>query len=117
MRSLQTASAGWQELKQYQSLLELREAVRLDGRTSAAASAGLRSACWKAFLLFDSVEILTWPKTLGPSRSAYNSLRMHFLQHLEDLEDRDAGYDPLSEDAEVSHSHTVALNGGRSDIS
>lgn len=113
MRSLQNASASWQELKRYHSLPELREAVRLDGRTSAAEGAGLRSACWKAFLLFDTVETSTWPKTLASSRSAYNSLRMHFLQYLDDLEERDVGYDPLSEDAEVSDCHTVAFKWSR----
>lgn len=100
MRSFQDASSSWQELKQYRSLPELRQSVRLDGHTSAAASAGLRSACWKAFLLFESVETATWPKTLSSSRSAYNSLRMHFLQCVENRDD----LDPLSEDAEVSPS-------------
>ncbi|KAK5122254.1 hypothetical protein LTR85_004164 [Meristemomyces frigidus] len=105
MRSLRDASTSWQELKQYHSLAELRESVRLDGHTSAAASAGLRSACWKAFLLFDSVETATWPKTLASSRSAYNSLRLHFLQYLENpADDLEAGYDPLSEDAESTSS-------------
>lgn len=107
MRSLQSASSSWQELKAYHSLPELREAVRLDGRSSAAASAGLRSACWKAFILFDSVETSTWPKDLAASRSAYNSLRMHFLQHLENQDE----FDPLSQDAEVSD-HGLALRYG-----
>ncbi|KAK4539091.1 hypothetical protein LTR36_001929, partial [Oleoguttula mirabilis] len=104
MRSLHDASTSWQALKQYRSLPELRESVRRDGHTSAAASAGLRSACWKAFLLFDSVDTATWPKTLAASRSAYNSLRMHFLQPLENPDDLDAAYDPLSEDAESTSS-------------
>ena len=102
MRSLQEASSAWQELKQYQSLSELREAVRLDGHASAAVSTGLRSACWKAFLLFDSVDTPTWPKTIASSRSAYNALRLHFLRHLDEPSELAADYDPLSDTTEVS---------------
>ena len=100
MRNLRDASSAWQELKKYQSLVELKEAVRLDGHASAAVSHGLRSACWKAFLLFESVETSTWPKTIASSRSAYNALRMHFLQHLENPSEHE--YDPLNDSAEVS---------------
>ncbi|TKA31527.1 hypothetical protein B0A54_15661 [Friedmanniomyces endolithicus] len=88
MRSLQDASASWQDLKQYKNLKDLQEAVRLDGgHSSPAASSGLRSACWKTFLLFDSVDTVTWPKTLASSRSAYNSLRMHFLSQLDNQDE------------------------------
>ena len=101
MRTLQDATSAWDELKHYHSLTELREAVRLDGHTSAAASAGLRSACWKAFLLFESADTTQWSKTLAASRSAYNSLRMHFLRYLENREVLEADYDPLGEQDEV----------------
>ncbi|KAK1055610.1 hypothetical protein LTR33_014094 [Friedmanniomyces endolithicus] len=88
MRSLQDASASWQDLKQYKNLKDLQEPVRLDGgHSSPAASSGLRSACWKTFLLFDSVDTVTWPKTLASSRSAYNSLRMHFLSQLDNQDE------------------------------
>ncbi|EMD00564.1 hypothetical protein BAUCODRAFT_173922 [Baudoinia panamericana UAMH 10762] len=101
MRTLQDASASWQELKQYSTIAELEEAVRIDGgHFSPAAAAGLRSVCWKAFLLFDSVDAVTWPKTLASARSAYDSLRMHFLRHLENPDDMEGGQDPLSADSE-----------------
>jgi len=99
MRSLQDASASWQDLKQYKTLKDLQEAVRLDGgHTSPAASSGLRSACWKTFLLFDSVDTVIWPKTLASSRSAYNSLRMHFLSQ---LDNQDELSDPMDDEADV----------------
>jgi TBC1 domain family protein 5 len=82
MRRLADAKQSWQELQQYPSLAELKEAVRLDGHLSVPNN-GLRSACWKAFLLFDNVDTASWPRTLLSSRSAYNSLRLHFLRHIE----------------------------------
>jgi len=108
MRSFESASSSWQELKQCPNLTDLKDVVRLNGRSSAATT-GLRSACWKAFLLFESVDTSAWPRILSSSRSAYNSFRLHFLVHLEDA-DGDADLDPLGEEAKVSQqlSHTEA---------
>ena len=100
MRSLDSARESWLGVKQYPSLKDLKEAVRLDG-SSSLATTGSRSACWKIFLLFDDLDTSTWTRTLSSARSAYNALRSHFLQHLEDPDGLGAGYDPLSEDTEV----------------
>ena len=109
MRSLDSAKRSWQELKRYQSLQELKEAVRLDGRTSIATE-GCRSACWKAFLLFDTVDVSTWQRTLASARSAYSSLRSHCLRHLENPDELEAGsYDPLGGDADVSNTVKLQL--------
>lgn len=105
MRSLADAKQSWEELQQYPSLADLKEAVRLDGHISAPNN-GLRSACWKAFLLFDNVDTASWPRTLLSSRSAYNSLRLHFLRHLENPDEQ---ADPLSEETDVSSCPDVAL--------
>jgi len=107
MRSLQDASTSWQDLKQYKTLADLRDAVRLDGgHTSPAASSGLRSASWKAFLLFDSLDTAEWPKSLAAARSAYNSLRMHFFRN---LDHQDELADPFDEDdGEVRPSPAVS---------
>lgn len=101
MRSLDSARAAWQELQQYHSLQELKAAIRLDGNYSIATT-GCRSLCWKGFLLFDALNTATWQRTLLSTRSAYDSLRSHFLRHLENAEEIAAGRDPLSDDAEVS---------------
>lgn len=98
MRSLDAARDSWEELKHYRTLPALREATRLDGHSSAPTN-GLRSACWKAFLLFDDVDTPTWPRILLSSRSAYNSLRTHFLRP---LHHPDELADPLSDETDVS---------------
>lgn len=101
MRSLEHARTSWQELHQYKSLRQLKDAVRLsDGRTSIATR-GLRSACWKAFLLFDTLDLDEWQRTLASSRSAYNSLHAHFFRFVENPDADSAGLDPLSQDTEV----------------
>ncbi|KAF2718256.1 RabGAP/TBC [Polychaeton citri CBS 116435] len=110
MRTFGYARDSWQDLKSYSSLRDLKDAVRLNGRSSAGED-GLRSACWKAFLLFDNLDLQSWPKTLSSSRSAYNSFRLHFLQRLENSDDV---FDPLSEEAEVSScsiGHTFHADG------
>lgn len=101
MRDLDTARNSWQALKHYLTLPELREAVRLDGQFSIATD-GCRSACWKTFLLFETLDTSTWTRTLSSTRSAYNSLRSHFLRHIENLDEIDREEDPLSESNEVS---------------
>jgi TBC1 domain family protein 5 len=105
MRRLADAKQSWQELQQYPSLAELKEAVRLDGHLSVPNN-GLRSACWKAFLLFDNVDTASWPRILLSSRSAYNSLRLHFLRHIENPDEQP---DPLNEDIDVRPSPTLSF--------
>lgn len=101
MRSLESARSSWQELRQYHSLRELKDAVRLDAGGVTVTTAGLRSACWKAFLLFDTLQLDEWQRTLASSRSAYNSLHAHFFRYLDNPDHVGAGFDPLSQEAEV----------------
>lgn len=98
MRSLTSAANAWQEIKQFKSLQELKQAVRL-GVHSSVASAGLRSVFWKAFLLFESVDTAQWAKTLLSSRSAYDSLRLHFLRLLENADELSPDDNPMGEDS------------------
>jgi len=101
MRSLESARSSWQELKRYRTLQELKEAIRLDDRSSSIAQAGCRSACWKAFLLFDTLDVTVWQRTLTSSRSAYNALRSHYFRDIDHLDGDDGNYDPLGEDTET----------------
>ncbi|MCJ1307338.1 hypothetical protein MMC25_000984 [Agyrium rufum] len=48
----------------------------------------------QAFLLFENLDQSTWLKTLEDSRSAYSSLREHFLRYIESTDDMD----PLADD-------------------
>lgn len=111
MRSLDSARDAWKAFKQYESLQQLKNAVRLE-RESSIATEGCRSACWKVFLLFDGMNASTWPRTLSSSRSAYDSLKTHFLRHLDNPDELAATYDPLTEETHVSDSSQSPPNGG-----
>jgi TBC1 domain family protein 5 len=100
MRSLDAARESWQHLHHYPTLRELKQAVRLNARASVTTS-GLRSVCWKAFLLFDTLDLHEWQRVLASSRSAYNSLHAHFFRFIENPDDLVAGLDPLTQDTEV----------------
>ena len=100
MRSLDEARVAWNEVRQSKTLKELKEAVRLDGDVSIATVGG-RSACWKVFLLFETLDTSTWIRTLSSARSAYNSLKSHFLRHIENPDELTSGNDPLSGETEV----------------
>ncbi|OJD36351.1 tbc domain-containing protein [Diplodia corticola] len=99
MRSARDARASWELLEQAKSLADLRAAVGL-GSAPATLVGGQRSACWKAFLLFENVDHAEWPSTLAESRSVYDSLRAHFLRAIENPDELESALDPLSENDE-----------------
>lgn len=55
----------------------------------------------QAFLLFENLDRSTWSKTLRDSRSAYASLKEHFLRDITHPDDLSAA-DPLADDETVS---------------
>ncbi|OQE79782.1 hypothetical protein PENNAL_c0050G07329 [Penicillium nalgiovense] len=59
---------------------------------------GLRSVCWKAFLLFDGLDKAEWAPKLDESRDAYRALRDHFLKYIEHPDDLESTVDPLADD-------------------
>lgn len=61
---------------------------------------------YQAFLLFGNLDKSTWKKTLSDSRSAYTSLREHFLRDIEHPDDLSAT-DPLTDDESVSSTASV----------
>ncbi|KAK5800668.1 hypothetical protein VI817_002880 [Penicillium citrinum] len=61
---------------------------------------GLRSICWKVFLLFDGLEREHWIKKIDESRDAYSALRAHFLKYIEHPDDLESSADPLADDEE-----------------
>ena len=61
----------------------------------------------QAFLVFENLDLSTWPKVLRDSRSAYVALKEHFLPSAQQV-DRLAASDPLADDIGVS----VACNMG-----
>ncbi|KAI5847864.1 rab-GTPase-TBC domain-containing protein [Morchella snyderi] len=65
------------------------------------ASAGLRSVCWKTWLLLPTTDKSSWCATLAASRSAFEDLRSSYMApfNLERADDgTGVGLDPLAED-------------------
>ncbi|KAL8998493.1 MAG: hypothetical protein Q9169_002436 [Polycauliona sp. 2 TL-2023] len=77
------------------NISDLRTAVK-DTSGQSPSVKGLRSICWKAFILFENLDKSTWTKTLSDSRSAYGTLRDHFLRDIEHPDNISA--DPLTAD-------------------
>lgn len=63
---------------------------------------GLRSVCWKSFLLNGPLSKATWVKKLKDGRSGYTSLRDHFLKFIDNPDDLHSSADPLADDETVS---------------
>ena len=101
MRTLEQAKGSWRSLSRYRTVRDLKNAVRLEDGSSVATD-GLRSFCWKVFLVFDTLDMNVCQRTLASSRSAYNTLRAHFLRYIDHPDDVGAGFDPLSQDTKVS---------------
>ena len=59
---------------------------------------------FQAFLVFENLDQSTWPKTIRDSRSAYASLKQHFVRDVESLDDLSAT-DPLADDENVSRAY------------
>lgn len=94
-----THSARWKETTKHGA--DLQRAVRHNGPESPCI-AGLRSICWKTFLLGSGSSPTSWHHALLESRSTYASLKDHFLKYIEHPEYlATASVDPLADDPEV----------------
>ncbi|RAH41451.1 GTPase-activating protein GYP6 [Aspergillus brunneoviolaceus CBS 621.78] len=76
-----------------------RNALRLE-QDDKLCNDGLRSICWKAFLLFDDLDRAQWPQKLSDSRTAYVALKAHFLKYIDHPDDLESTVDPLADDVE-----------------
>ena len=97
MRPLPDIQKRWSLLSDDSIGVDFRTSVR-DGDTVDPCEAGLRSVCWKSFLLYGPISLSTWPKKLSESRSAYSSLRDHFLRFIDNPNDIHSATDPLADD-------------------
>ncbi|KAK1505982.1 WD repeat domain-containing protein [Colletotrichum costaricense] len=99
MRTLDEAQKRWTEtLKHAGNLSDLQNAVRYNGPSSPCIS-GLRSICWKAFLLMPDVPSSDWVPQLAESRSFYLERRDHFLKFIKHPEElAQVAIDPLTDD-------------------
>ncbi|KAJ3942352.1 uncharacterized protein N0V96_007850 [Colletotrichum fioriniae] len=99
MKTLDEAQARWAEtLKHAGNLSDLQNAVRYNGPSSPCIS-GLRSICWKAFLLMPDVPSSDWVPRLAQSRNFYLERRDHFLKFIKHPEElAQVAIDPLTDD-------------------
>ncbi|KAK4227732.1 TBC1 domain family member 5 [Podospora fimiseda] len=99
MRSLAEAKTRWQEtFKNGSTIAELQKAVKASSSNSPC-TAGLRSICWKGFLLFPHAPAEEWHHLMQQARASYNELsepHLRFIRHPEQL--ANLPYDPLADD-------------------
>ncbi|KAJ5808704.1 hypothetical protein N7474_009973 [Penicillium riverlandense] len=98
MRSIEETRRRWDTLfHHYDDPSDLRAALRTD-QGATLCNDGLRSICWKAFLLLEDIDRDQWPQKLTESREAYDALRAHFLKYIEHPDDLESTVDPLADD-------------------
>ncbi|KAL2130852.1 hypothetical protein VTI74DRAFT_5856 [Chaetomium olivicolor] len=99
MKTLVEAKSRWEEtFKEGSSIADLQRAVKFNTPHSPCA-AGLRSICWKAFLLWRCTPAEQWPELARESRASYNAMReqhLRFIRHPEQL--AALTIDPLADD-------------------
>ncbi|RMZ77773.1 hypothetical protein DV737_g4183, partial [Chaetothyriales sp. CBS 132003] len=97
MRSVVDIQKRWATVFEGAIGVDLRTSVR-DGDGIDPCETGLRSVCWKSFLLYGPVSQSTWPKKLAESRSVYVSLRNHYLKLIDHPDHLYSTADPLADD-------------------
>ncbi|KAK4044041.1 rab-GTPase-TBC domain-containing protein [Parachaetomium inaequale] len=99
MRSLADTKSRWEEtFRDGSGIADLQRAVKFNGPNSPCA-AGLRSVCWKAFLLWRNAPAEQWPELAREARAAYSALcdqHLRFIRHPEQL--AALTLDPLADD-------------------
>ncbi|KAJ5888239.1 hypothetical protein N7495_008280 [Penicillium taxi] len=98
MRTIEETRKRWDALfLNNDTAVDLQAALRSEqGRK--LCNDGLRSICWKIFLLFEGLEREQWSQKLAESREAYTALRAHFLKYIEHPDDLGSTVDPLADD-------------------
>ncbi|RAL07496.1 GTPase-activating protein GYP6 [Aspergillus homomorphus CBS 101889] len=100
MRGIEETRQRWNTLFcDNNTTADFQNGLRLE-QDDKLCNDGLRSICWKAFLLFDDLDRAQWPQKLSDSRSAYVALKDHFLKYIEHPDDLESTVDPLADDAE-----------------
>ncbi|KAL1989302.1 hypothetical protein VTN96DRAFT_64 [Rasamsonia emersonii] len=100
MKTIEEARRKWDTLFSYgESASDLKRALKSEEQGNPCDE-GLRSVCWKAFLLCDGLDRSAWLPRISDSRSAYSALREHFLKYIQHPDDLQSAIDPLAEDEE-----------------
>ncbi|KAK4123747.1 RabGAP/TBC [Parathielavia appendiculata] len=99
MRTLAETKSRWEDtFKEGSSIADLQRAVKFNGPHSPCV-AGLRSICWKAFLLWRDAPAEQWPELARESRAAYSAIcgqHLRYIRHPEQL--AALTIDPLADD-------------------
>lgn len=96
-QSLTLCRQRWRTLFDNSIGVDLRQTIR-EGDGRDPCENGLRSVCWKAFLLYGPISQASWPKKHAEGRQAYVSLRDHFLRFINNPDDINSAADPLDDD-------------------
>ncbi|OAL52858.1 RabGAP/TBC [Pyrenochaeta sp. DS3sAY3a] len=104
MRSVIEAEKSWRQLDDFHSLTDLK--IHVSAHKQPQITAGLRSVCWKIFLVFKTLDRSSWPTHLAQARKTYESLRTHYLRAIQHPDEFESSVDPLSE---IDESPWVAL--------
>lgn len=102
MRRIEDVEKRWSLLFNTSIGVDLRAALRESDASTGTGSFdpcedGLRSVCWKSFLLNGPLSKVSWTKKLKDSRSAYKALQGHFLRYINHPDDLHSSLDPLDD--------------------
>ncbi|PWW74436.1 RabGAP/TBC [Tuber magnatum] len=78
----------------------LQETSESNSRTEGPCGVGLRSVCWRLFLLFPGFKPEAWSRTIRCERAAFEELKRVHVSPFEKAADLSEGIDPLAEVAE-----------------
>ncbi|KAL6704105.1 hypothetical protein ACN47E_008768 [Coniothyrium glycines] len=98
MRTVSEAEKNWRQLDHFHSLTDLK--IHVSSHKEPQITAGLRSVCWKIFLVFKTLDRSSWPTHLVHSRKTYESLRTHYLSAIQHPDELESSFDPLSDTTE-----------------
>ncbi|KAL3468450.1 rab-GTPase-TBC domain-containing protein [Aspergillus heterothallicus] len=100
MRGIEDSRQRWNTLFHHRDTpSDLRNALKSEEEEEEdICNDGLRSICWKAFLLFEDFGRTQWPSKISEARTAYVALKEHFLKYIEHPDDLQSSVDPLADD-------------------
>ncbi|KAF2656234.1 RabGAP/TBC [Lophiostoma macrostomum CBS 122681] len=98
MRNVSEAEKHWRQLDRFHSLTDLK--ISVSSHNEPLITAGLRSVCWKIFLLFKTLDRSTWLSRLVDARTNYHDLRSHYLRAIQHPDEFESSVDPLTENDE-----------------
>ncbi|KAI9367846.1 rab-GTPase-TBC domain-containing protein [Aspergillus egyptiacus] len=98
MRNIEDSRQRWNTLFLHRDTpSDLRKALTSEQEDNICND-GLRSVCWKVFLLFEDLSRTQWLDKLSEARGAYVALKDHFLKYIKHPDILQSSIDPLTDD-------------------